>query len=887
MVTTKLKNYSPVKAWEEAGIYLWGDADNWVKFDRTYTGKQQQLNCAGPQNGVYSYQARGYTKENIWLRIVKVSNTITLLFSENGEDFEVFATSTSFSVKKAGIFAANNTCADFDFFWIKPQYKNQFLISLEKPMNKAVVNTKYPELTWKRNFLTTQINWADYKKWNDVNIYTEYHLLYSTDKDLQNPKIITGILDNEYIFTQPLANRTYYWQVSLASPTTVEELNSPIFSFTVKNGDKDLTAPVITDLSPWTTTNSKPVISAYFKDNTGGTGIDTSKVKLELANINVTDQAIITETGITYTPTEALLKKSYKINLKVSDKNGNTTEKEWFFTCTEKVANTVQINDKNVLLVNGQPFLPNGFYGVYPGKITEAKALGINFVTHWGFGDEKLTNEQNLKNEFKYLDEAHANGIYVMAKIPRNVMFNCNYELIAQWAAKLMAHPAFLCWWFDEPECHEGDIVTYNRAYQFLKKIDPHHPVGSTIWWPLAYKPYATCTDFYFPDAYPFYNFPSYLNQRDPEQKHKEHPISFVGDLIRQSIKAVNGEKPVWYIAEEFGPHLRADGKKRYPTREESRCMYYSALVNGANGFMPYIWRGLIDRYKKVLSIKEINYLAPIILHGSSDDLPETNPAYKLLESRMFEYKKKKYLIVVNADTKKKNPVFSFDTNLVSVNVLFEDRAIEVNKNSFTDEFTSYDVHVYEITEHSGNQSDFVSTQTSEKKESDQNPPNLISNPGFEKSDESNKNALGWKFNNWNKTPELSISIDDEVYHGGEVAVKLESKSKGRGVVIQDPTSAKKIEVIAGEKYNLSLWCKSDNLSGYQGGFACVFIMFGPTHKREIFNLEMQGTKNWVERTKEITIPSGNTYVYFYLQMYNSSGKLWFDDISFTRSEKN
>jgi len=284
-----------------------------------------------------------------------------------------------------------------------------------------------------------------------------------------------------------------------------------------------------------------------------------------------------------------------------------------------------------------------------------------------------------------------------MMPIPLSAMCKCDYEVIGQWAATLMEHPALLCWWMDEPEGHDCDIIAYNKAYQFLKKIDPYHPIGCTNWWPLAYPVFAKCSDFLFPDVYPFYNYPTYLNQRDPDNKHKEHPLTLVADMVGQAVKAVKDRKPVWYLPEEFGPHPRPDGQKRYPPRIESRCMYYLALVNGAKGFMPYIWRGLIDRYKNVLPIREINELSPVLINGSPAGEVSISPTNTLVDTMLMKYQGKKYLIAVNGDSKEIKIDFTLSEKMGSIRVLFESRTVSSTGKTFTDYFEGYGVHIYKI----------------------------------------------------------------------------------------------------------------------------------------------------------------------------------------------
>ncbi|MFA5645499.1 MAG: DUF1349 domain-containing protein [Candidatus Ratteibacteria bacterium] len=700
VITTALKDYFPQKAWEETGIYFWSDENNWLKFSRTYNGTAHELNCGGPQEGKFTtLPPVVYTQSEIYFQIEKHKEKIVFKYSEDGENYTIMGLASSFSVKEVGLYAANGpTTARYSFFRIEPAVASQFFISLLSPSNKSIIQTSFPLFSWERTIPTNRvINWADYKRWAGIDIYPSYQLCYSKDKNFKEEVFrVNDLLSDSYRPLKELSDGTYYWRISLCSSFEVKELNSPVFSFTLKNEAKDTTPPYILNVFPWTTSNSRPIISANFQDNQKGSGIDTESIKLSLNGKNISEDLKITTTGIKYIPKEPLQRGLHKVILEIKDNVGNLVKEEWYFTLTEDISTKVNVRKDNILLVNNKPFFPNGFYGVYPTQVARAKTLGINFIHHWGFQDKKLSYEQNLENAIKYLDEARDNGLFVSMEIPRSAMYECNYEIIGKWVVAMMAHPALLCWVFDEPEIG-SDIVIYNKAYQFLKKIDPYRPIGVTNWWPLAYPVFARCSDFLFPDAYPFYNYPDFLRQRDPENKHEKHPITLVADMVNHAVKASGDKKPVWFMPEEFGPHPRPNGEKRYPNKIESRAMYYLALVNGAKGFQPYLWRGQLERYKQVLPIGEINELTPMLSNGSMcgniSILPENNQIYTMLK----KYQGKKYLIAVNGDTNPIKVKFTLINNIKAIKILFEDRNLHASGKFFTDNFEGYGTHVYEI----------------------------------------------------------------------------------------------------------------------------------------------------------------------------------------------
>ena len=106
--------------------------------------------------------------------------------------------------------------------------------------------------------------------------------------------------------------------------------------------DKDITAPVITKLYPTdnynTGSNLKPEIGADYEDNTA---VDTSSVKLELDGVDITKDAVVTETSVKYTPKTDLSEGNHTVKVTLNDtvSEENSTIKEWSFYVGEENLN--------------------------------------------------------------------------------------------------------------------------------------------------------------------------------------------------------------------------------------------------------------------------------------------------------------------------------------------------------------------------------------------------------------------------------------------------------------------------------------------------------------------------------------------------------------------
>lgn len=95
----------------------------------------------------------------------------------------------------------------------------------------------------------------------------------------------------------------------------------------------DYTPPVISNLRPGnqtTISNNKPAIGADYSDDHG---IDTTSVVLEVDGADVTAQATITVSNVTYMPAAPLLQGVHNVYLEVKDDtaNHNTATATWWF----------------------------------------------------------------------------------------------------------------------------------------------------------------------------------------------------------------------------------------------------------------------------------------------------------------------------------------------------------------------------------------------------------------------------------------------------------------------------------------------------------------------------------------------------------------------------
>lgn len=335
--------------------------------------------------------------------------------------------------------------------------------------------------------------------------------------------------------------------------------------------------------------------------------------------------------------------------------------------------------DRNVLLVNGNPFLPIIIYhaagGWAHGYMSDEKVLEVlKEVKDYGFNTVDNSDSQ------KHLDEAWSHNLYSIAGFNKEVI----------------NHPSVLAWsGLDEPNVYKQWTPERCRKECYLptKEQDKSHPYfqGLAFQSPLQgkapIKEYLTSTDIAGIWVYPV-----------PFQK-----LSMVAEAVDETRRLANDEAPVWIVLQLFAWHYLLP----YPTPEQERYMTYSALIHGAKGLgyfayhasessivserAPELWRSM----KGLL--KEVNFLAPVILSVTPEQKVKASSSE--VEVLQKDYQGKTYVFAACPPGPEQKIEFSLPGISAStrVRVLFDDREIKVKGDSFSDTLGGCGTRVYEI----------------------------------------------------------------------------------------------------------------------------------------------------------------------------------------------
>jgi hypothetical protein len=371
------------------------------------------------------------------------------------------------------------------------------------------------------------------------------------------------------------------------------------------------------------------------------------------------------------------------------------------------------------LIVNNRQFFPFGFYcysPVYPTLPEEEAVRGFNVISPYQrilpetFKERKAymdrCAELGMRVHYNLLSVSGGGG--VSSKID-GLTDAKKQELLINEINAFKDHPALLAWYIaDEPTGNNIAPDSLLKIYKLIKEIDPWHPVSVVFMAPFVSSVrYADALDIVMADPYPVPNL----------------PISMVGNVTGQLVKAFEGQKPVWIVPQAFGG---GELWRREPTLQEVRSMTYQAIISGARGIQYFVRQGL-NLFPKSTGTwsecgrmaVEITELTPWLL--SDEESIKVYSGSSDVTAKSYIHEGKLLILAVNKTNAPARASFSLpQSSGGNVKVIFENRQIAMNGGSFSDMLSSYGSQAYII--------DLNPTKETVKPW----PGNLNVDPGFE-----------------------------------------------------------------------------------------------------------------------------------------------------------
>ena len=349
---------------------------------------------------------------------------------------------------------------------------------------------------------------------------------------------------------------------------------------------------------------------------------------------------------------------------------------------------------------------------------------GNTTIAIWGYS--------TVESRAQYLTEAAAGGMRVIMGFDKTLIDTGDVAGMLDYVNTYKDHPAVAGWYTaDEPWYGpRTPLSTMQLAYDTIKSVsdkpvfitftehalNPVEAGGNIIAvdWKNAY-------DQFLVDVYPSRIGEPEFCRLENEGRGKD----FKNDMIRAQQASILADRPWWAILSGWGSYPEAPihyRTYRLPTYDESRFATYWALSENPTGILhfayyrtgqgespalpdePYPYDGLQwieDVWEPQTA--ELNMLSPAVLDGKvagavSDDAADirTDVYY---DSATGKY----YMVTLNSTTGSETPTFTVNLDipgLISAAPLFEGAlpAIPIVGDQFSDTFSQYEVHVYELT---------------------------------------------------------------------------------------------------------------------------------------------------------------------------------------------
>lgn len=361
----------------------------------------------------------------------------------------------------------------------------------------------------------------------------------------------------------------------------------------------------------------------------------------------------------------------------------------------------VWFDKDNVAHVDGKPFFPFGWYGTH-GK----HGPWINsFLTLAKFSSSdnavegiqtRLKNSGMLTMLFPFQDLDPRGWVpSVIFKDPdtrKKGLTQAQREKIIEFVSKVGKTDGVLGWYMaDEPECRDNNPLWYEEARELIAELDPYHPCIMLNWGPDGIRKYYTGADVLLPDCYPQYF-------EDGTTGHSRWSPS---DWAKTSTAL----RPAWQMPLMTSwPALARDGKTRGVPADynDQRSQFFQAIIHNVKGFNMYAWFdsqrfssfiiGPDEIGKTLDALKE--YIFKTTTPGGVE--VKTTPDMPNFQAGLKELDEKLCVIAVNTSLKPVKTEFSLKKKVsTKLFVAGENRSVQVNNGSFSDNFAPNVTHVY------------------------------------------------------------------------------------------------------------------------------------------------------------------------------------------------
>lgn len=339
---------------------------------------------------------------------------------------------------------------------------------------------------------------------------------------------------------------------------------------------------------------------------------------------------------------------------------------------------------RRVVSVNGEPFIPLGFF--WENQLTapmldQLGEYGVNAIQTYHYKDLLVP---------EVLEAARRNHIMLMPDLMVQGKEARDEEKFRTIIDALKNNPELLAWYsFDEVFTTDWGKNNYATVTEVLKKAqacDPYHPV--------VLLDNATGLNNLINAKYPF---PGKIPTADGYVYPPTVNFTKIDRLSKLIVEqAAEQSSPAWVVllASGYAFHVSRD-----LTDAEQECQLYISLINGARGLFYFAgWPKAPSTMKTMGRLfAEVNQLKEVWL--STETAPSGTCTSGDIRFTVKQFQGALYLIAVNMSGKPKDVRFNFFTRSIGENaeVLFENRTLPLSGKGLEDHFDAFRRHVYKI----------------------------------------------------------------------------------------------------------------------------------------------------------------------------------------------
>lgn len=555
-------------------------------------------------------------------------------------------------------------------------YESRRSAVLIEPLDGTTLRDNRPRLTW-RPEPTAQT----------------YTVQLSRDGTFPEAETVSHTLDEPtFLPEQKLGTGTWHWRVKLDDDRA--ETAWTFIQSAPRNADT--TGPYI-EMRPQSFTASETPLRMAIEDESG---IDSSSLELVLDGRPTECEVREQQGHLQVTVSDGWPKGAHEVTIRLADTAGNATTASTWVVHGPRVPETITWTRDRGVRVGDRHEFPLGIYQVRREDLRRVKDAGFDLVHIYTW--ESSQDDQACR---QYLDAVHASGLRAFVGFDRggatgDGLVQGNFGMVARRIAALRDHPALFAWYlFDEPDLSHQYVSPKNmrRFYEFIRALDPHHPVIVTLAIGDSPRRYGKCYDVYWSMVY-----------RDTQ---------FVADKLAEH-RTMIGDVPHLAIVHSYDPAQSKRLKRGEPIDESEfrpderllRANAMMALVRGTSGLVwwwfgdhknqwlatpdvPHMW----EAHKRLIA--DLRKLEPILVAPGRDVqvTVECTPKEANVQARLTLTDKGGVLIAVNPTEQKAKVRIAAPCLRRVKEVGTQGKPRDVRDSAFDDEFAPLAAKAYEI----------------------------------------------------------------------------------------------------------------------------------------------------------------------------------------------